>query len=84
MSRDALAFVEEAIEAISLEMWRGCDPDHMERVEGPECTIVIELERIDSALGVKGTSMFAHMAEQVRQCAVALYAARDELRKAHP
>lgn len=81
---DALRFVEEAIEALTLEVWRGPCPDQMEKVEGPEYTIAIELDRIDGALGPRGSSMFAAMAENVRQCVIALYAARDTLTKDTP
>lgn len=81
MSADALAFVEEAIASITLEMWRGIDPEHMTKIEGPETTIAVELDRIDGALGPRGTSMFAPMSEQIKQCAIALYAARDSLKR---
>lgn len=80
MDEDALAFVEEAIAAISLEVWRGRDIDEMVKVSGPDCTIAIELDRLDGALGPRGSSMFAPMAESIRQCAIALYAARQALK----
>ena len=81
---DARAFINEAIEAISLEMYRGIDAESMQRVDGPECTIVVELERVDSAIGPRGSSMFGALAENVRQCAVALYAAREALTEHKP
>lgn len=77
---NALRAVEEAIEALSLEVYRGETPESMDRVNGPDCTIAIELDRIDSALGPRGESMFAPMAERVRQCTIALYEAREALK----
>lgn len=77
---DARRAVDEAIDALTLEMWRGQSPDRMERVTGPECTIVIELERIDGALGPRGKSMFGAMAEDVRRCVIALYEAKVALK----
>lgn len=79
MADDALHFVEEAIHALTLEMWRGTGVDDMQKVTGPECTIAAELDRVDRAIGPKGTSMFANLAENVTQCVIALYAARDAL-----
>ncbi len=78
---ECLRFVQEAIDSISLEMWRGNDPQDMARVDTVEATIAIELERVDSAIGIRGTSMFSTLAEQIKQCAIALFAARDNLIK---
>ncbi len=77
---DALVFIEEAISAITLEMWRGMDLESMTKVEGPETTIAEELDRIDRAIGRRGESMFGAMAEQIKECAIALYAARECLK----
>lgn len=79
----ALNAVNEAIDALSLECWRGADVAHMKPVSGPDCTICIELDRIDGALGPRGQSMFAGLSENVRQCVIALYEARAALGGSH-
>lgn len=76
----ARAFIDEAIHALSIEMYRGVDTDRMERVDPIEATIAVELERIDSALGPKGQSMFAPMADNVKQAMAALHGAKDALK----
>jgi len=77
---DARRAVDDAIESLTLEMYRGpVLGKDMERVAGPEASIAIELDRIDSALGFKGHSMFAPMAEKVRHCMIALHEARAAL-----
>lgn len=81
---DALHFVNEAIEALSLEMYRGRNLDHMLREEGPQCSIAIELDRIETALGPRGATVLGPMAENIRQAVIALYAARDALKGFHP
>jgi hypothetical protein len=81
---DALIFVQEAIDALSIEMWRGADPDNMERVYTPDSSISVELNRVDTAIGPRGESMFARLAENVDQAMIALFAARGALRRDHP
>lgn len=75
----AKAFIDEAIDALSIEMYRGIDPERMERVDPIEATIAVELERIDSALGPRGQSMFASLADNVKQAMAALHGAKAAL-----
>lgn len=75
----AVAFIDEAIEALSIEMWRGQTAERMDRVDPIEATIAVDLERIDSAVGPRGQSIFATLAENVRQAMVALHGAKNAL-----
>jgi len=80
MSRsDALVFVNEAINALSTEVWRGRSLYDIKEVNGPDCSIAIDLDRIAAAIGPRGEGIFANLAESVRECMVALYAARAAL-----
>lgn len=76
---DATAYIEEAISALSLELFKGTDADRMEEVQGPEASIAIELDRIDAAIGPAGTTIFAALADNIRQAVVALHAAKKAL-----
>ena len=82
--REALPFVEEAIHALGIEMYQGTAPSDMERVEGPSATIAINLDRVDCAIGPAGSSMFASIAEDIRQTVIALHAARAALKEGSP
>ncbi len=75
----ARAFIEEAIDALAIEMYRGTRLDAMQPVDPIEATIAVELERIDSALGPRGQSMFANLAENVKQAMAALHGAKQAL-----
>ena len=75
--QDAKAHLDEAMRFLTLEAWRGPSPDQMERVD--DVTIAEELERIDRALGPKGTSLFARLADDVRSAYVEIKAARQAL-----
>lgn len=77
--QDALAFINEAIDALSIEMYRGRDTHNMERVDPIEATIAVHLERVDSAIGPKGASMFADLAADVKQAMAALHGAKQAL-----
>lgn len=70
---DALAHLKAAKDALLLEAYRGLDPEHMERAD--HFTIAEELRRIDGALGPRGHSMFASMADTIDQVYVELLAA---------
>lgn len=74
----AVTHLEEAIRLLTGEVWRGPDPEHMEKVDGM-CVTVMDLERIDRALGPKGESMFARMADQIQSAYVEIKAARAAL-----
>lgn len=77
--RTARAFIDEAIDALAIEAYRGFDPDRMERVDAIEATIAVELERVDCAIGPKGTSMFAPLADNIKQAMAALHGAKAAL-----
>lgn len=78
---DALAYIEEAIDALSIHMERSpAEGDLSFAPVAPiEATIAIELERVDSALGLRGQSMFFPLAERIKQAMVAMHAARAAL-----
>lgn len=75
----ARAFIEEAIDALAIEMYRGVETDEMERVAPIGATIAVELERVDRALGPAGQSMFATLADNIRQAMAALHGAKAAL-----
>lgn len=77
---DALAHLDDALDALTLEAYRGQDTDSMERVPAIQATLAIELERIDMALGPRGQSMFAPIAEEIKRAVIAIVAAQESLR----
>lgn len=79
---DAIAHLDEAIRALTLEAYRGSGPNDMERSE--HFTVAEELERIDRAIGPKGESMFAAIADNIKAAYVELLAARAALSKEPP
>jgi hypothetical protein len=81
MQNDALAHLRAAKDALLLEAYRGRDSEHMERAD--HFTIAEELRRIDGALGPRGQSMFASMADVVDQVYVEILAAIEALEKPH-
>ena len=78
-TEDAVIHLNEAIEQLTLEAYRGADLNNMVRVD--DFTIARELKRIDSALGPKGASIFAPMADCIIAAYVEIRAARDALAK---
>lgn len=74
---DAKAHLDEAMRLLVLEAWRGSELDDMQPVD--HFTIAEELERVDRALGPKGQSMFAPIADAVRSAYVEIRAAREAL-----
>lgn len=76
----ARAYIAEAIEALTLEAYRITDGGE-ERIDAIEATIAIELERVDCAIGRRGESMFAAIAESIRQAVIALHGAKMALDK---
>jgi hypothetical protein len=76
----ARAFINEGIEALSIEMYRGDGSSgDWQPVDPIQATLAVELERIDSALGPSGTSMFAPIAESIKQAMAALHGAKQAL-----
>lgn len=81
--QSARAFIEEAITALAVDTWRspaGSDLIEWTKVSPIEANIAEELDRIDRALGVKGASMFAPIADQIRQAMIALHGAKEALK----
>lgn len=76
--KDVAAHLDEAIKILTGEVWVGTETSSMKRQDGV-CVTVMELERIDCALGPKGKSMFAPMADQIQSAYVEIKAARAAL-----
>jgi len=76
---DAVAHINGAISALAIEGWR-IGPDGEETPIAPlEISLADELERVDSAIGPKGQSMFFAVAQLVREAMIELHAARRAL-----
>lgn len=76
-NEDAKIHLDEAMRLLTLQAWSGRDVDDMQPVE--DFTIAEELERVDRAIGPKGTSMFASLGDKVRSAYVEIKAARQAL-----
>ncbi len=79
---DARIHLDEAMSLLTLEAYRAPadrPSDDLKWEKMPDFTLAEELERIDSALGPKGQSMFASMADKVRSAYVEIKAARQAL-----
>lgn len=74
--------IDEAITALSVEMHRSPADGDLDwtPVDPIQATIAIHLERVDSAIGLSGTSMFWPLAESIKQAMAALHLAKQELR----
>lgn len=81
MKSKALPHVQEALDQLVLEAYRGTSLDSMVRVYN--LTIAEDLRRVDCAIGPKGESMFAKLADIVDAVFIELLAAKEELEK-HP
>lgn len=75
---DAKQHVEEAYKLMTGEVYRGTGAHDMKPVEGI-CVIVMELERVDCAIGPRGESMFGEMAQTIQAAYVEITAARKAL-----
>ena len=82
MTEMVVRHLEQAMRPLSVEAWRGDDPENMEPVE--HRTIAEELDRVDQALGVRGRSMFAPLAEAIREAYVEVALARLTLLRDQP
>lgn len=78
---DALAHIDDALDALTLEGWTSPtgDPGSWERMPAIECTLAIEMERVDCAIGPRGQSMFFNIGEQIKRAVIDLVAARQAL-----
>jgi len=79
-AQEALLAIEEALEALSLESYVSTDGQHWVKGDPTLCTIGTELERIDAALGPKGSTVFFTMSTDIHRAITALIMARDALR----
>lgn len=86
MTSAALAHIEEAYQILTGEAYRvefEGDTTTLHPLQD-RCTIVTELERIDAALGPRGQSMFASIAETIQAAYVEIIAARKLLTEQKP
>ena len=71
----AKSHIDEAYRILTGEVYRGTGPENMKAVNGM-CVTVIELQRVDCAIGPKGHSMFAKLADQIQAAYVEITAAK--------
>lgn len=76
---DARKHIEEAYKILTGEVYHVAMTGEETKMEGM-CTIVIDLQRIDSAIGPKGESIFAKMADLIQSAYVEITAAREALK----
>ena len=77
---DALVFVEEAIEALSIEMSFGTAGGENLAVSGPQYSLALVLDSIGRRVDdLYSDDVMYDLAERIRQCTIALYAARTAL-----
>lgn len=79
---DALHHIETALAVLCLEAYRGRDPESMSAAD--HFTIAEDLKRIDCAIGPKGESIFAVIADKIQETYVELLAARAALKAPPP
>lgn len=84
--KDALVHLDSALDALTLEAWTAPVRDShrgnaWEKVPAIQATLAIELERIDRALGPRGKSMFAPIAENIKQAVIEIVAAQNALKE---
>lgn len=77
--RDLMVHIDGAIKQLTLEAWRSNGGRAWRPFEG--FTLAEELDRVDSAIGPKGTSMFAKIADDIRAAYTELMAARAILKE---
>ena len=78
MSENAKAHLDEALRLLTGEAYRIAMDGTETKMEGI-CTIVNDLQRIDCAIGPKGESIFASIADSVQSAYVEITAARKAL-----
>jgi hypothetical protein len=85
--QDALVHLDDALEALTLEAYTcpvrdaGTEDAEWKRSDPIQATLAIELERVDSAIGPRGQSMFYPIAESIKQAVVAIIAAQNSLKE---
>lgn len=80
--QDALHHLDDALDALTTEGYI-FNPATGEkaRIAPIACTIAINLERVDAAIGKRGDSMFATLAEEIKRAVIAIVAAKESLIK---
>ncbi|CDZ61454.1 Hypothetical protein NGAL_HAMBI2605_15090 [Neorhizobium galegae bv. orientalis] len=76
-TENAIKHLDAAIKALCLEAYRADDPADLSALE--HFTIAEDLKRIDSAIGPKGGSIFARIADSIQEAYVEILAARAVL-----
>jgi len=76
---DAVRHLDSAMHALTLQGWQSSAtaPSGWTALPALECTIADELDRVDRALGPRGASMFAGLADCVRAAVEGIEAARQ-------
>lgn len=74
---DAIAHLDAAAKTLCLEAYRGLSPSSM--MPAQHFTIAEDLRRIDCAIGPKGESVFAHIADKIEEAYVEILSARAAL-----
>ncbi|CDZ32186.1 Hypothetical protein NGAL_HAMBI1145_09570 [Neorhizobium galegae bv. officinalis] len=82
ITEDAIQHLDAALKSLCLEAFRGDDIADMRPVE--HFTIAEDLKRIDSAIGPKGESIFARIADSIQEAYVEILAARAALASPAP
>jgi len=77
MREQAIAHIKGAIDALLLEAYAGQSLAEAVRIDN--VTISMDLKRIDSAIGPKGESIFARIADRIDDAYIELLAARKAL-----
>lgn len=80
MNKDAFIHIEEAYRLLTGKCYRGSSTDSMEPIDGI-CTLVMDLKRVDAAIGSSGESMFARIADTISAVYVEIKAARKAMEK---
>ncbi|WP_191969579.1 hypothetical protein [Neorhizobium galegae] len=81
-TENAINHLDAAIKALCLEAYRADDPADLSALE--HFTIAEDLKRIDSAIGTKGASIFARIADSIQEAYIEILVAREALAKAPP
>ena len=81
-TENAIHHLDAAIKALCLEAYGADDPADLSAVE--HFTIAEDLKRIDSAIGPKGKSIFAKVADSIEEAYVEILAAREAFTSASP
>ncbi len=76
MDSNAMAHLKEALSALTTEGFRYDPATGSETALDPvACTIAMDLERVDAAIGPRGGSMFFPIAENIKSAVIEIVAA---------